>query len=416
VESRGKEEIDVFRWDKPLTWLLAVVTLVITGVLLAGELFPPYRPYQLEFRRLVGERFGPERAAATPNGVQQIWLAESDRVDRCTTCHLGVTWEGMEDAPQPYATHPAEILARHPLERFGCTYCHAGQGPATELPDAHGWVEHWEEPLLDSQLAASYGVDAPAAFLEIRCNTCHRYDREIEGAPHIARAKQIVDRRGCRACHVINGRGGSIGPDLTRVGEKSPEQYDYARLTGNPSLVEWHVGHLQSPKSFAPESVMPDFGFNRDDALSLTLLLLSWSEAEIPADLRPGAILRDVPTPEEAERERMMREGPGRFFVEKTCFICHDVSSLGIESATKIGPDLAIAVEDAPRRFGRTLDDFMQNPSGTMAVVLSKQIQLSPEERREAVRLLEIAYQLYLEQQAGGQAASPASGAAADEN
>jgi len=388
----------VLRWDKPLTWLAAVAVLAITAVLLAGEVYPPYRPYQTEFRQLVDERFGPERAAATPTGIQQIWLPESDRVDRCTTCHLGVTWEGLEDAPMPFSTHPAEILASHPLERFGCSWCHGGQGPATELPDAHGWVEHWEEPLLDSQLATAYGVDDPSAFLEMRCNTCHRYDRETAGAPHINRAKQIIDRRGCRACHVINQRGGTIGPDLTRVGGKSPEQYDYARLTTQPSLLEWHAGHLQSPKSFSPESVMPDFGFSRDDALSLTLLLLSWRDAEIPADLRPGAILRDVPTAEEAEREREMREGPGRFFVEKTCFICHDVSSLGIESATKIGPDLALAVEDAPRRFGRTLDDFLQNPSGTMAVVLSKQIELSPEERREAVRLLKIAHERYLEQ------------------
>jgi cytochrome c2 len=415
----------VFRWDKPLTWAAALVALAITGVLIAGEVYPPYRPYQLEFRRLVSERFGPERAAATPTGVRQIWLPESDRVDRCTTCHLGMTWEGLEDAPQPFASHPAEILESHPLERFGCTWCHGGQGPATELPDAHGWVEHWEQPLLDSQLAAAYGVDDPAAFLELRCNTCHRYDREIDGAPHINRAKQIVESKGCRACHVINERGGSIGPDLTRTGEKGPEQYDYARLTSLPSLLEWHIGHLQSPKSFSPESVMPDFGFSRDDALALTLLLLSWGESDVPADLRPGAILRDVPTAEEAERERMMREGPGRFFVEKTCFICHDVSSLGIESATKIGPDLALAVEDAPRRFGRTLDDFMMNPSGTMSVVLSKQIQLTPEERREAVRLLKIAHERYLEQQSQRQseqnaerraAAAPGAGpAAADE-
>ena len=169
------------------------------------------------------------------------------------------------------------------------------------------------------------------------------------------------------------------------------------------------MGHLQSPKSFSPESVMPEFGFSRDDAAALTLLLLSWHDTAVPADLRPGAILRDVPTPEEAERERLMREGPGKFFVEKTCFICHDVSSLGIESATKIGPDLAIAVEDAPRRFGRTLDDFLMNPSGTMQVVLSKQIQLSPEERREAIRLLKEAHERYLEQKAAaGKAAEAA--------
>ena len=144
---------------------------------------------------------------------------------------------------------------------------------------------------------------------------------------------------------------------------------------------------------------MPDFGFQSKDAQSIALVLMSWRDADIPAQLLPGAILRDVPTPEEAERERMMLAGEGKFFVQKTCFICHDVSSLGIESATKIGPDLALAVEDAPRRFGRTLDSFLMEPSGTMQVVLSRQIQLSDQERQEAIRLLKIAYQKHLDQE-----------------
>jgi hypothetical protein len=97
-----------------------------------------------------------------------------------------------------------------------------------------------------------------------------------------------------------------------------------------------------------------------------------------------------------------MREGEGRFFVEKGCFVCHDVSSFGIVSATKIGPDLALAVEDAPRRFGRTLDDFLMKPSGTMEVVLSKQIPLTEEERRQAFELLKKAYERHKEKEARG--------------
>ena len=146
---------------------------------------------------------------------------------------------------------------------------------------------------------------------------------------------------------------------------------------------------------------MPDFDFNSKDAQAIGLILLSWRDTNIPTSLLPGAILRDIPTPEEAERERVMRQGEGKFFVEKGCFICHDVSSFGIVSATKIGPDLAIAVEDAPRRFGRTLDDFLMNPSGTMSVVLSKQIRLTTEERQHAIELLKAAYRKHMEIQEG---------------
>ncbi len=38
----------------------------------------------------------------------------------------------------------------HPVEKFGCTSCHGGQGWAIDTEAAHGQVAHWEEPLLGS--------------------------------------------------------------------------------------------------------------------------------------------------------------------------------------------------------------------------------------------------------------------------
>ncbi len=404
----------MFKRDMQFVWLLGLAAVGICAWAIAGDTQQDYRYYQHRFRSLITERFGEERATAVPAGVQQLWIPAANRTDRCTTCHLGVTWAGLEDVEQPFRSHPAEPLANHPIEQFGCTLCHGGQGHAVSLPDAHGWVKHWEDPLLDSRLAEDYNMKDAGAFIQIKCNMCHRYDRETAGADLINRGKQLINDKGCRACHTINGRGGRVGPDLTAIGDKSPEQYDYDRLTTLPTAFSWQVEHLKSPKSYSPDTVMPDFGFTTEDAQSLALLLMSWRDTELPASLIPGAQLKDLPTPEEAERERLMREGEGQFFVEKTCFICHDVSSLGIYSATKIGPDLALAVEDAPRRFGRTLDDFLMNPSGTMAVVLSTQIPLTDEEKREAIRLLKVAYEKHQNKQANGAATSEeqASGAA----
>ena len=65
-----------------------------------------------------------------------------------------------------------------------------------------------------------------------------------------------------------------------------------------------------------------------------------------------------------------------------------------------IGPDLSFAVTDVQSRFGKTLEDFLANPTGTMAVVLSTQIQLTDEERQEAVAKLKIAYEKKMSGQA----------------
>jgi len=387
-------------YRKDLIWLygFGAVILIITVFLFWSAEVPDWKLYQAEFRDLVSQKFGEEKAQQVPGGLQQIWLKDLDRVDRCTTCHQAIEWKGLDDQPNPYKSHPREILAKHPVEKFGCTGCHGGQGYAVDMEAAHGQVEHWEEPLLGKELADLYLVKDEKAMMEMNCNTCHRYERETKGAEYLNRAKQLVQEKGCRACHAINNRGGSIGPDLTRVGEKSPEQYDYSRMYGVQSAFAWHVAHLQNPKALAPETVMPNFAFSSQDAQALALLVLSWKKTALPVQYIPGAQPVDLPTPEEAEKERQMLSGDGAFFVKKGCFVCHSVSSLGIESATKIGPDLSDAVTDVQSRFGRTLEDFLKSPTGTMAVVLATQIPLTDEEKREAVEKLKIAYQKKQEQ------------------
>ena len=391
------------RIDRPILAVLGAVLVLSTVLFWWADREHDWRYYQYAFRLQVAEKLGEERAATVPSGLQQIWVADLGRADRCVTCHQAVTWKGFETAEEPLRTHPVEPLALHPVETYGCTSCHGGQGWAIDTAAAHGEVAHWEEPLLSRTLGESYSLSGDkGALIQMNCNVCHRYDRETRGMGAINLAKSLVNQRGCRACHVINGFGGTIGPDLTDVGTKAPEQYDMSRLSGHQTAFAWHVNHLKNPKAIVPDSVMPNFNFSTEQAQALAMLSLSWRRTVVPAAYLAGAPRTDPRTAEEIKAEEDMKTGPGAWFVSTGCFVCHSVSSLGVKSAAQIGPDLSNAVEDVQSRFGRTLDDFLREPTGTMAVVLSRQIVLTPEQKAVALEKLREAFDAYLKQKAAG--------------
>jgi cbb3-type cytochrome oxidase cytochrome c subunit len=389
--------------DRPIMAAIGVVLVAGTALFLWSDRAHDWRYYQYQFRRLVAERFGKEKAADVPAGMQQIWIADLGSADRCITCHQGVSWKGFESAEEPYRTHPREPLTAHPIEKFGCTPCHGGQGWAVDTWAAHGEVAHWEEPLLSRTLGESYTLATDKnALMQMNCNQCHRYDRETKGAGAINLAKRLVREKGCRACHVINGYGGTIGPDLTEVGDKAPEQYDFSRLSGQRTAFAWHVAHFKDPRAAVESTVMPNFNFTTEQAQALSMLVLSWRSHVTPAAYLAGAPRTDPRTPEELKAEAEMKTGPGAWFVQTGCFVCHSISSLGVKSPAQIGPDLSIAVEDVQKRFGVTIDAFLEKPTGTMSVVLSRQIILTREQKAVAVQKLREAFDAYQRQRADG--------------
>lgn len=87
----------------------------------------------------------------------------------------------------------------------------------------------------------------------------------------------------------------------------------------------------------------------------------------------------------------------GEWFKQSGCTACHSIAAYRIFNLAATGPDLSVAVEDVPRRFGRSLDEFLQAPTGTMAMVMSSRIVLTPEQRVLAGEKLKEAYRIHQE-------------------
>jgi hypothetical protein len=74
-------------------------------------------------------------------------------------------------------------------------------------------------------------------------------------------------------------------------------------------------------------------------------------------------------------------------FSQKGCVQCHSISPLNIKG-NGTGPDFAIVNDDVQKRFGKTLEEFLDEPEGTMSAIFSAS-PLSAEEKQEVIRLIQ---------------------------
>jgi len=301
-----------------LFFALSLISLVLLLWAIRQASTPSWKTYQRSFFQLEaqGEPNAVTKAAvlnARPE-IHQVMLTGLQRVDRCTTCHLGVDDPTMKNAPEPFRYH--EGLGPHIPSKFGCTICHGGQGLATTKEDAHGSVEFWDKPLL------------ARGYIRASCGRCHK-EGEVPGVPELTAGRHLFETQGCRGCHKLNGIGGSIGPDLTEEG-------------ANHRSPDWLERHFLAPNEVSSGSAMPNYHFTRDQARELTYYMLSLTNEEM------GTYYSSVRLIPSAEYGRQL-------FVQEDCIVCHSVGGVGARS----GPDL-LGVNQ--RHSIAWLDEQLVNP------------------------------------------------------
>ena len=285
------------------------------------------------------------------------------RVDRCESCHAGINKAGFDDAPNPYKSHPhrEEIFGKHPPDKFGCTPCHQGQGPAVNSPEqAHGEVHHWDEPLLR-------GVKVQAS-----CIKCHANIQHLQGASTIERGQLLFEELGCPNCHLVDGY-----EDLPRVGP-------YLRRISAKVDPAWLVRWVTNPHVYRPKTRMPNFMFSQDEAVAIAAYLLEASKPEGTQWLET----RPAPTGIDPTNQALVAHG--KELVDTLgCRACHGIApgeSPALLGENKdIAPNLSNIAEKTDARW---IYYWLKGPRDFSPVSRMPSLRLSDDEARAVAAFL----------------------------
>ncbi|HET6923536.1 MAG TPA: c-type cytochrome [Anaeromyxobacteraceae bacterium] len=168
----------------------------------------------------------------------------------------------LYDVKPVFRTHPRrfELLTQsHPPERFGCTVCHGGEGAQTKgvmhRDFRHGADDHhWNDPLTEE--VRVLGKKFKGAFVESKCEKCHREELTVNAAPLLTRGKKLFVEVGCWGCHPTEGYNDlpRRGPTLTNLVGKT-----------TPGWLQTWIAH---PRGWRPYTRMPNFWPGAEDPSS----------------------------------------------------------------------------------------------------------------------------------------------------
>jgi len=292
------------------------------------------------------------------------WLSThpTDRFG-CTPCHDGqgqaTDYATVAHQPQPFVTRPMRPLetieancgtchraldppeaprlaeGRRLIVESGCFSCH-------EIPGFEGMT--FRGPSLDSvgykvrpAWLASWLRDPKSYLPQSKMGNFHLSADEIgslEGFLLSQRTQVPLDSTGvdwkkadtangralfgelrCVSCHAVNGRGGTLGPELTRIGDKVRR--------------DWLFSYLKDPHRVQADTPMLQYRLNDAQWRDITAFLLEqYSSADAGAE----------PPPVTYQDARQLAAGRA-VFERRGCPSCHRLAA--IKETGRIGPSLA---------------------------------------------------------------------------
>ena len=357
-----------------------------------------------------------------PDLMITLGMAKTARFDRCRTCHVNADrangklpalpfghpksddiqeWISTNSYPHPFASHSrpdvyTTAASPHPVETFGCTICHDGNGSGTSFQngehtpnnpfqgqqwsqDHHYHHNHfWEYPM------------QPDRFIESSCLKCHHDVVELgvnpeygPTAPKVYEGFQLIEKYGCFGCHEIRGYDGltPIGPDLrlepSTAEARAAAAADPTKVPGRmrkvgPALAhigtktdaDWIQYWTEQPSRFRPNTRMPQFFnlSNQHDEMAARLQPVELRAIASYLTAKSQPLELDHPHPDfqpDAERGKTT-------FIQRGCLACHSHDDVPLSQAD-FGPNLTYVHEKLKRNtndadFSDWLYTWVRNP------------------------------------------------------
>lgn len=151
-----------------------------------------------------------------------------------------------DTTPVVAKTSPADIAAGKALYEAACSKCHGLDGGGGDGPSLQGAPERLGDQEVGNIIRGGipgtgmngFGMTADEAgqIVGYLRTLGHTADAEVAKGD-LAKGRTVYESSGCATCHIINGEGGGVGPELTRVGAmRGPGYLRTALLTPGTNL------------------------------------------------------------------------------------------------------------------------------------------------------------------------------------
>ena len=358
-----------------LRWIFAVssvVFLVVLAISPIRDYLSDWRRYERNYVRLAETRPDTKRLLADfrPE-IDQIWIPQMQVVDRCTTCHQGITRPSLADAsvPQPFRAHPA---IPHRVRDWGCVVCHRGQGLSTSVRDAHETTLAWEQPIL------------PVRYIQASCGVCHR--SALPQTPRLEQGRKLLATLNCVGCHRLQGieRPAMVGPNLTNIGTKVSRAWIYKWLR-DPRIILASDGSVQvNGYENSDEPRMPKFRLSEKELRALSGYLSTLASDPIPAyKFDPSVVAAWEKRPD------VVVQGETRFR-QMFCTTCHSLAVTRAGETKLIGGDIGPELTKVGSKVNPDwLAAWLRNPQSYLAHAEMPRYQWSDQDLYVVTRYLQ---------------------------